>query len=390
MTVANGVDVPIGPVPSDVEALPATACLTPETGTVLVGGMHGLQTDQAAPTLNSKPLQERIALYYLPPSGTRRSFLSQTSAALRRATLFRPKFVTPTLYALVFLVVLPGALYLALRLVAASSEAPPRLHRAAPTVFALAFTYAVCWSVITPTFNAPEENDHAAYVQYLSETGSAPSRLATSRRAAWSTEERYAIEAVRLLSQVELAETRPPWLRSDVSRAERRVEKSPKAIRPDDGGGYTAASTHSPLYYASLVPAYRVTRSPSFFTRLWAMRVFSALYGALTAVFVLLAVRELAVHSAWAWVSAGCLVAFQPMFGFISGAVNNDSGVNAGAACLMWLLLRGLRRGPVVPNSGNNRSDAGRDATDESDWICALPSVSPSDRCDDMAETRPL
>jgi hypothetical protein len=36
------------------------------------------------------------------------------------------------------------------------------------------------------------------------------------------------------------------------------------------------------------------------------------------------------------------------MFGFISGAVNNDVGVNAGAAALEWLLIRMVKRGVSV------------------------------------------
>ena len=38
------------------------------------------------------------------------------------------------------------------------------------------------------------------------------------------------------------------------------------------------------------------------------------------------------------------LVAFLPEFGFISGAINNDNGVNMGCAALTWLMVRALRR----------------------------------------------
>ena len=42
-------------------------------------------------------------------------------------------------------------------------------------------------------------------------------------------------------------------------------------------------------------------------------------------------------------VTAGLVVAFQPMFAFMSGALNNDAGVNAAAALLVLLLVRGLQ-----------------------------------------------
>jgi hypothetical protein len=55
--------------------------------------------------------------------------------------------------------------------------------------------------------------------------------------------------------------------------------------------------------------------------------------------------RELAPGRPWLGVLAALLVAYQPMYGFISGAVNNDVGVNAGAAALELLLIMMLRRG---------------------------------------------
>jgi 4-amino-4-deoxy-L-arabinose transferase-like glycosyltransferase len=75
------------------------------------------------------------------------------------------------------------------------------------------------------------------------------------------------------------------------------------------------------------------------------MRLVSALLGALVAVCAFGVVRELLPAQPVAAAAAGLLVAFQPMFGFISGAVNNDSGINAVAAFSLYLLIRGLRRG---------------------------------------------
>jgi 4-amino-4-deoxy-L-arabinose transferase-like glycosyltransferase len=79
------------------------------------------------------------------------------------------------------------------------------------------------------------------------------------------------------------------------------------------------------------------------------MRLVSALLGALVAVCAFGIVRELLPRQPVAAVAAGLLVAFQPMFGFISGAVNNDNGINAVAALSLYLLIRGLRRGLTWP-----------------------------------------
>jgi 4-amino-4-deoxy-L-arabinose transferase-like glycosyltransferase len=79
------------------------------------------------------------------------------------------------------------------------------------------------------------------------------------------------------------------------------------------------------------------------------MRLTSALLGALVVLFTFLLARELAPGRPWLAVLAALLVAFQPMYGFISGIVNNDVGVNAGAAALELLLIRMLRRGITIP-----------------------------------------
>ena len=71
----------------------------------------------------------------------------------------------------------------------------------------------------------------------------------------------------------------------------------------------------------------------------------SALIGSLAALFTFLAAREILPRPRFFAVAAGLLVAFQPMFTFISGAVNNDVGINAAAAATVFLMMRMLRRG---------------------------------------------
>jgi 4-amino-4-deoxy-L-arabinose transferase-like glycosyltransferase len=79
------------------------------------------------------------------------------------------------------------------------------------------------------------------------------------------------------------------------------------------------------------------------------MRLLTALLAGVTALCAFLTVRELAPTRQWLAVGAGLLVAFHPMAAFMSGVVNNDAGVNAAAALLIFLLVRGLRRGLTVP-----------------------------------------
>ena len=136
-----------------------------------------------------------------------------------------------------------------------------------------------------------------------------------------------------------------PW----TSRQQDEYSRQVAATHPSssNGGGNETAATHGAIYYAALAPAYLLASS-SPFSQLTLMRLTSALIGALTVVFAFLMARELAPGRPWLGVLAALLVAYQPMYGFISGAVNNDVGVNAGAAALELLLIMMLRRGVTL------------------------------------------
>jgi hypothetical protein len=75
------------------------------------------------------------------------------------------------------------------------------------------------------------------------------------------------------------------------------------------------------------------------------------MFGAIAAMCAFLLAREIVPRHPVAAVAAGLLVAFQPMFAFMSGSVNNDSGVNAAAAMVILLVVRALVRG-LTPRSG--------------------------------------
>src|SRR5207244_1886754 len=98
------------------------------------------------------------------------------------------------------------------------------------------------------------------------------------------------------------------------------------------------AAGYSPLYYGMEVVPYWAARDASLFTRLWLMRVLSALMAAVTAALAFLLARELAPSVPWAAPVAGLAVAFQPMFAFIGGAVNNDNLLIPYATLELYLL----------------------------------------------------
>lgn len=340
-------DVAIGDVLHDA---PAQVCITPHGGRAWVGGMLGVQGNLVQPTLDGKPYANRVALFFLPPKGEKRSLLARAPEIMRRAALFRPGVVGAWTYWLMFLVALPALAIGSVALLArAAAGVRPRVARPL-AIWAIGFACAASFALITPIFQAPDESEHFAAGQYLAETGKAVDRQPVAGHSPYSTEEVYGLEAVNLFPLVENAAGRPPWRSEDERAWLARVRNEPGGApnRANGGGFAIATSAHSPLYYTLLAPAYLAVSHASLASQVTAMRLVSCALGALVAMFAFLIVRELLPRQRWAPVAAGLVVAFQPMFGFISGAVNNDNGVNAAVAAVAYLLIRGLRRGLSV------------------------------------------
>lgn len=339
------------PIPATLAApaaVPATVCIAPRDGPIELGGMIGLQANQVPALIDGASWGNRIGVWFLPPAGVQRSLIESAGAIFARAALFRPGIVGPWTYPLLLFCVLPLCWALSLLALARAAVRRPlrllgRRVGLGVAVFLVAFLNAASWALITPAFNAPDEPSHFAYAQYFAETGHAPSHNPDGKLE-YSTDEAMAMNAVDVYSQVALPETRPPWQLASQRAWEREVSMVNHPA--DNGGGATvAASPHQPAYYALLAPAYLAVSSQSTFSQLTAMRLVSALLGAIVALCAFGVVREVLPRHPAAAVAAGLLVAFQPMFGFISGAVNNDNGVNAAAALSLYLVIRALKRG---------------------------------------------
>ena len=75
------------------------------------------------------------------------------------------------------------------------------------------------------------------------------------------------------------------------------------------------------------------------------MRLLGALFGAMTALFAFLFLREILPRSPWAATVGALAVALQPLLGFMSGSVNPDSMLIAVSAAVFYCLARAFRRG---------------------------------------------
>jgi hypothetical protein len=342
------VDIPMTqPVPGPGPFRMADLCLTPHssTGQIFIWGRTQLDNTSKPIEIGKQTFANRPALWFLPLAHERRSILSQLGPIFERASLFRPGFVGPWTFWLVMFGAMPLLVYAGIRLVATAQMLRPKRFGVPVRVFAIAFALAAMWALVTPAFEAPDESEHMAAVQYLGETGRAVD-AAQGKRAPWATQEAWAIDQTRELSTIERSDVKAPWLKAYETEWEFGSHNLPK----DNGGGFhPVTSAHTPAYYALLLPAYFATRDSSPFTQLLAMRLTSALMGAAIALLVTLVILELLPGRSALAAAGGLMVAFLPQFGFISGAVNNDNGVNLGAALIVYLLIRALRRGWTVP-----------------------------------------
>ena len=174
-----------------------------------------------------------------------------------------------------------------------------------------------------------------------------PRATLSSPLGRWSSAEALALEDISFLTDHQVGDTRPPWTARQQERRYRRAGPQCSPERSDGGGRRRPPQRMARSTMRCLLP--RMARE-----------LFADLAADLDAPHIGVDRRaDGAVHlpagaragarAPWLATLAALLVAYQPMFGFISGSVNNDVGVNAGAAALELLLIRMLRRGDDAP-----------------------------------------
>ena len=215
-----------------------------------------------------------------------------------------------------------------------------RIPKAAWICSLVGLLTAVTWSLIIPLFQVPDEPAHVAYAQFLAETGSPPT--GNNDKRPFSKQERRLLNAVRWKAVIHRPENEPPATATAHKMFERLADHQGS---PVGAGGFTSATNNPPLYYSAAAAAYHLTPSSSLPDRIHAMRLLSALLAAVTVLFTFLFLRELVPGTPWAWTVGALAVAFQPMFGFMSGGVNSDSLLFAASAGVFWALAASFRRG---------------------------------------------
>lgn len=209
-----------------------------------------------------------------------------------------------------------------------------------PLLLLAVLALGVVWSLVTPPWQAPDENSHFGYVQHLAETGALPGRDAAPL---FSTEQRAAAEA----SNSDLAAAQSSVKMEWSSDAFRRWLARPPLDRAD-GGGPNPAANNPPLYYLAEAPAYLATSDSDVFTRLQALRIMSLLWLLVAVAATWLLAGEIFGPVRAAQVVAAGVVGLAPMILFISASVSPDSMLFASWSVVFWLGARMLRR-PASP-----------------------------------------
>ncbi len=210
--------------------------------------------------------------------------------------------------------------------------------RAAYVCALVALLNAVCWSIVTPPFQAPDEPSHFAYTEQLVQG----KRLPTSTVANFSPAENLIVEDLHIWPGRGRAGRFPVSSASEQRRLERDLNRP---LSRSNGGRAGGAATGPPLYYLLETIPYALASPATLLDQLELMRLLSALMGAATALFVFLFVREALPALRWAWAVAGLSVALAAPLGYMSGAVNPDAMLSAVSAAIFYCFARAFRRG---------------------------------------------
>lgn len=178
------------------------------------------------------------------------------------------------------------------------------------------FVFAVAYVFTNPPGEAPDENGHLAYANYVAGRGELPVQTDPARHA----DQGHHFPLYYLAAAVVIR------LIDDDGRVDPGFEPNPAFIAYGGGRGD--------------VPRFLVGRSNGDFGSFRALRLLSVVFGALAVLCVGLAARQLLPEGPW--MLAPAFIAGLPQFQFVSASVSNDSLTVATAALATWAIVRAI------------------------------------------------
>jgi 4-amino-4-deoxy-L-arabinose transferase-like glycosyltransferase len=219
-----------------------------------------------------------------------------------------------------------------------------RIPRLAWACALVALLNGLAWSLLTPPFQVPDENAHFAYVQQLAERGLPH---VVNPEGYFSPAQDEVLAGVDFYAIV--GRPHNPALFSELQQKRVETIQRSRLSRVGTGDAFTATN-NPPLYYAMQVIPYKLAGG-SVLDQLSAMRFLSVLMGAITVLLVYLFLAEALPGVPLACATGALVAALQPLFGFMSGGVNNDNLLYLCATGVLWAIARTFRRG-LTPING--------------------------------------
>jgi 4-amino-4-deoxy-L-arabinose transferase-like glycosyltransferase len=185
------------------------------------------------------------------------------------------------------------------------------------------------WMVVTPPFQAPDENAHFGYVQTLAERGAVPE---SAGAPVLSTEQNAAAQAANSIQTQQQLATKPEWSERAYARWLAQERLLGDSARTD--GGPNPAGVNPPLYYLWEAVPYSLGSSGDVFARLSLMRVWNIPFLLVTVAATWLLAGTVFGPRPALQIAAAAVPALFPMTGFIASSVTPDSLIYA-----LWSLV---------------------------------------------------
>lgn len=212
-------------------------------------------------------------------------------------------------------------------------------------MLAVAAIQVLAWIVVTPPFQAPDEEAHFAYAQYLAETGDTPFTPAVSLEGrAESSQVNQALDLRGLRAATVAPEAKPATAPADERRWAAAEAALPEGAS-SNGSGPNAIGQNPPLYYGYEALAYHAAAGGDLFDRVFAMRLSGALLYLLTIALVWLIAREVFAGLFLPTVATAAS-ALVPQLAFTGAVINSDALLIPVWAAFLLAAVRLLRRGP--------------------------------------------
>lgn len=266
-------------------------------------------------------------------SGEQTTALAQAPQVLKRASMFRPGWISPLTCVLLALLVLAALAVTGWALVTRLESWSAR--RWMLLIALVTLVNGVTWMVVTPPFHAPDEASHFAYVETLANRGMVGPDVGTKEP-----------DLRRLQEQTQLfvvlhSDNKPPWFPAQEEDWQRYQQRT---LHDHSAEGPTTAQQYAPIYYAAAVIPYKLTPG-GVIGKSYGLRLFSILLTLATVLLVFLTAAELLPRLRWAAPVAGLLAAFQPMLLHIGAAAHLDPFVTFFSSLMIFFFARILRRG---------------------------------------------